>query len=138
MNTAYIHELLFAWWKREGRVLPWREKLSKKDAKATKVTQDIAVVRERAFTSYFATLTQRDPYRVVVAELMLQQTQVDRVLPKYEAWLKKWPTLADLAKATLADVLIFWQGLGYNRRARFLWLLAAEITERRHGVWPQT
>ncbi len=69
---------------------------------------------------------------------MLQQTQVDRVLPKYLGWMGKWPTIQDLAKAQLAEVIIFWQGLGYNRRARFLWLLAKEIVEHRRGEWPRS
>lgn len=88
-------------------------------------------VRESTFDSYFSTETFRDPYRVVVAEVMLQQTQVDRVKVKYEEWMKKWPTIEDLAKATLSEVIIEWKGLGYNRRARFLWLLAGEIVKRK-------
>ena len=59
----------------------------------------------------------RDPYHILLSEIMLQQTQVVRVIPKYEAWLKKWPTIKDLARATTADVLTMWSGLGYNRRA---------------------
>jgi endonuclease III len=59
----------------------------------------------------------RDPYAVLVSEVMLQQTQVDRVIERWTAWLKRWPTAADLAAATRADVIAAWQGLGYNRRA---------------------
>lgn len=59
----------------------------------------------------------RDPYAVFVSEVMLQQTQVDRVLPYYEAWLERWPTVASLARAAVADVIRAWGGLGYNRRA---------------------
>jgi A/G-specific adenine glycosylase len=65
-----------------------------------------------------------DPYRVLVAEVMLQQTQVDRVIPKYEAFLSRFPTLDALGKAELGEVLQVWQGLGYNRRAKMLWELA--------------
>jgi A/G-specific adenine glycosylase len=61
-----------------------------------------------------------NPYHIWVSELMLQQTQVIRVLPKYEAFIKRFPTLAILAKAPLKDVLYYWQGLGYNRRALYL------------------
>jgi A/G-specific adenine glycosylase len=61
-----------------------------------------------------------DPYRILVSEIMLQQTQVPRVIPKYEAFLKQFPTLKSLAVAPLADVLIAWSGLGYNRRAKYL------------------
>jgi A/G-specific adenine glycosylase len=128
-----IHQKLFDWWQQEGRILPWRQRSE------AVLTDELAHgVRETAFQSYFAGHLLRDPYRVVVAELMLQQTQVDRVFPKYQAWMKNWPTLANLAQASMAEVLIFWQGLGYNRRARFLWLLAKEITEKRSGRWPET
>ncbi|MBA4179269.1 MAG: A/G-specific adenine glycosylase [Anaerolinea sp.] len=59
----------------------------------------------------------REPYAVLVSEVMLQQTQVDRVLLRYQAWLQRWPTAAALAGASLADVIREWGGLGYNRRA---------------------
>jgi A/G-specific adenine glycosylase len=59
----------------------------------------------------------RDPYAILVSEVMLQQTQVARVVPRYLAWLERWPTAADLAAARVADVLAEWVGLGYNRRA---------------------
>lgn len=62
----------------------------------------------------------RDPYVVMVSELMLQQTQVDRVIPKYLSFLRRFPTAQSLAHARLADVLSEWQGLGYNRRALYL------------------
>jgi A/G-specific adenine glycosylase len=84
----------------------------------------------------YHTSRQRDPYQVVVSEIMLQQTQVDRVIPKYLAWMQRWPRVEDLAHATLADVLRMWAGLGYNRRAKHLWLLAKEITDHYQGVWP--
>jgi A/G-specific adenine glycosylase len=61
-----------------------------------------------------------DPYHILVSELMLQQTQTARVIPKYEAFLKAFPTTEKLARASLSEVLTLWQGLGYNRRARFL------------------
>lgn len=62
----------------------------------------------------------RDPYAILVSEIMLQQTQVSRVLPRYEAWLRVYPRLEDLAAAPLQAVLLIWQGLGYNNRARRL------------------
>jgi A/G-specific adenine glycosylase len=62
----------------------------------------------------------RDPYAVLVSEIMLQQTQVSRVIPKYHAWLQAYPRLEDLAAAPLEAVLRSWQGLGYNTRARRL------------------
>lgn len=70
---------------------------------------------------------QLDPYRIMVSELMLQQTQVSRVIPKYHAFLQTFPTLKALASASLGDVLRLWQGLGYNRRAKFLWQAAQAI-----------
>jgi A/G-specific adenine glycosylase len=61
-----------------------------------------------------------DPYWVLVSELMLQQTQVDRVIPKFNEFMTTFPTIKDLARASLGDVLKLWSGLGYNRRAKFL------------------
>jgi A/G-specific adenine glycosylase len=74
-----------------------------------------------------------DPYSVLVSELMLQQTQVSRVIPRYEAWLERWPTAPALAAAPCEDVLAAWVGLGYNRRALALWE-AARIVAR--DGWP--
>jgi A/G-specific adenine glycosylase len=68
-----------------------------------------------------------DPYKIMVSELMLQQTQVNRVTSKYTSFLKDFPTLSALATAELGDVLRAWQGLGYNRRAKFLWQAAQKI-----------
>src|ERR671918_1777116 len=59
----------------------------------------------------------RDPYAILVSEVMLQQTQVERVLPHWLAWLERWPTVEALAAASAADAIRAWQGLGYNRRA---------------------
>src|SRR5712691_545342 len=59
----------------------------------------------------------RDPYAILVSEVMLQQTQVERVVPRYSRWLERWPTVDALAAASPADVIRAWQGLGYNRRA---------------------
>ena len=59
----------------------------------------------------------RDPYAILVSEVMLQQTQVERVVPRWLAWLERWPTVHALANAPPADVIVAWQGLGYNRRA---------------------
>jgi len=75
----------------------------------------------------------RDPYAILVSEVMLQQTQVDRVIPRYLEWLERWPTVTALAEASAADVIRAWQGLGYNRRA--LALHRASQAVARHG-WP--
>jgi A/G-specific adenine glycosylase len=61
-----------------------------------------------------------DPYRILVSEMMLQQTQVQRVIPKYEEFIERYPTVRSLAKAPLSEVLAAWSGLGYNRRAKYL------------------
>jgi A/G-specific adenine glycosylase len=76
------------------------------------------------------------PYFVLVSELMLQQTQVARVIPKFEAFINAFPSEKELAVASLADVLIHWQGLGYNRRAKFLHEAAKAIVVR--GTFPDT
>lgn len=76
------------------------------------------------------------PYYVLVSELMLQQTQVDRVIPKFEAFVVRFPDEQHLASAPLADVLALWNGLGYNRRARFLHEAAKKITQDYAGVFP--
>ena len=76
----------------------------------------------------------KDPYAILVSEVMLQQTQVVRVIPRYEAWLERWPTAAALAAAPVADVLREWVGLGYNRRA--LRLREACVIVAEHG-WPE-
>lgn len=78
-----------------------------------------------------------DPYRVMVSELMLQQTQVLRVIPKYEAFLKKFPTIQTLAREEQGSVLMLWQGLGYNRRAKHLHAAARAIVDHHHGVFPR-
>lgn len=62
----------------------------------------------------------KDPYKIWVSEIMLQQTQVDTVIPYYDRWLKRFPTIESLAKASLSDVMKLWAGLGYYRRARML------------------
>jgi A/G-specific adenine glycosylase len=77
----------------------------------------------------------RDPYAVLVSEVMLQQTQVERVLPYYSAWIERWPDFAALASAPASEVIRAWRGLGYNRRALNLHRLAVEVTEH-GGVLP--
>jgi len=96
-----MDEALSAWFRENGRDLPWRR--------------------------------TRDPYAVLVSELMLQQTQVERVIPRWLAWLERWPTVSALAAASPADAIREWQGLGYNRRALALHRTACMVAE--HG-WP--
>ena len=75
----------------------------------------------------------RDPYAILVSEVMSQQTQVERVVPRWRRWLERWPTAEALAGAGVADVIREWQGLGYNRRAVALPRAAQHVAE--HG-WP--
>ena len=77
-----------------------------------------------------------DPYHVWISEIMLQQTQVPRVLEKYVQFMELFPTVQKLSKAPLGDVLRAWQGLGYNRRAKMLHACAQEIVRMQNGVFP--
>ncbi|MGH6891530.1 MAG: A/G-specific adenine glycosylase [Dongiaceae bacterium] len=101
---------LLAWYDRHARRLPWR---SRPGAAA-------------------------DPYHVWLSEIMLQQTTVPAVKPYYETFLKRWPTIGNLAEADLNDVLAAWAGLGYYARARNLHKCAAIVTERYGGRFPDT
>jgi A/G-specific adenine glycosylase len=100
-TIASVEELLLAWFRREGRDLPWRK--------------------------------TNDPYAILVSEVMLQQTQVERVVPRYVAWLERWPAVAWLAAASRGDVILAWQGLGYNRRAVALHAAAQRVAA---DGWP--
>lgn len=79
-----------------------------------------------------------DPYAILVSEIMLQQTQVDRVLPKYQLFLTTFPTLTDLAQASTADVISAWVPLGYNRRAVNLQSIARQVIADYDGRIPDT
>lgn len=96
-----MEERLLAWYRANGRDLPWRR--------------------------------TRDPYAILVSEVMAQQTQVDRVVPRWERWLERWPTVDSLAAASAADVIREWQGLGYNRRALALHRAAQQVAAQ---GWP--
>jgi len=78
----------------------------------------------------------RDPYRTVVSEFMLAQTQVERVVPKFEAFVERFPNFRALAESSRADVLREWRGLGYNSRAVRLHRLAQAVLQRHGGVLP--
>jgi len=75
----------------------------------------------------------RDPYAILVSEVMAQQTQLERVLPRWERWMERWPTVESLAAAPPAEVIREWQGLGYNRRALAIHEAARQVAD--HG-WP--
>jgi A/G-specific adenine glycosylase len=107
------------------------------------IAMNLAELRRRVTSWYRASARDlpwrrtRSPYAVLVSELMLQQTQVDRVVPKYRAFLRRFPTFRALASSTLADVLRAWSGLGYNGRARRLWECARIVVEERGGRLPR-
>ena len=110
-NIAEFHETVWEYYHQSGRQLPWR--LPEQDG---------------GF----------DPYKILVSEIMLQQTQAARVIPKYESFISRFPDVTVLAKVPLADVLTEWSGLGYNRRAKFLWQSAQVIQADHSGVFPRT
>ncbi|MEK7533227.1 MAG: hypothetical protein AAB542_02225 [Patescibacteria group bacterium] len=80
----------------------------------------------------------RDPYRILVSEVMLQQTQVSRVLPKYNEFLAAFPDVFALANASTGDVLRIWKGMGYNRRALYLKRAAEAVVAAYHGKFPDS
>lgn len=78
-----------------------------------------------------------DPYLILISEVMLQQTQVFRVIPKYREFIAMYPTVKDLSKASTADVLRIWKGMGYNRRALYLKQTAQTIVSQYNGIVPK-
>lgn len=104
--------------------------------------RDVRAFRRKIFSFYrthrrdlpFRNTTE--PYEITVSELMLQQTQVERVVEKYLAWVERWPDWHSLAAADRKSVLAAWQGLGYNRRAVFLHTMARTIVTDYSGVMP--
>ena len=76
----------------------------------------------------------RDPYAILVSEVMLQQTQVERVIPRFTRFMERWPSVESLAAANAGEVIVEWQGLGYNRRALNLHRAACAVAQ--HG-WPE-
>jgi A/G-specific adenine glycosylase len=110
VTPALFATLLLAWYDKHGRELPWRAKgRFAKDRRA------------------------RNPYAILLSEMMLQQTQVPRVLIKWEEWLSRFPTAADVAKASVRDVLLQWEGMGYNNRALRLKACCEQVSEQ---GWP--
>ncbi len=101
--TSFQKEIL-DWYKKNKRDLPWRHPSVK-----------------------LQNSKERDPYKILVSEVMSQQTQIARVIPKYLAWMERFPTIQDVAEAPTSEILRYWNGLGYNRRALYLQRLAKEI-----------
>ncbi len=79
-----------------------------------------------------------DDYKIFVSEIMLQQTQASRVIPKYEEWIEQFPSFTDLKQAARKEVLSAWQGLGYNRRAVYLHQSAGQIVDEHNSKLPNT
>jgi len=106
--------------------------------------ETIGAFQKQIYSRYHSTprpmpwRTTGDPYHILTAEIMLQQTRVERVTIKYAEFLSAFPTLTALAAAPLTDVLLVWQGLGYNRRALALKRCAEEIISRYGGQFPRT
>lgn len=111
-----FQQTILTWYKKNKRDLPWRDVPLTTDSRSG------------------ASLS--DPYKILVSEVMSQQTQLSRVIPKYEAWMQAFPDVQSLAKASTRDVLAHWSGLGYNRRALYLKKCAEELVKR--ATWPQT
>jgi len=113
------------------------------DASGTLTAETVGAFQQQIYSRYHSTprpmpwRSTRDPYHILTAEVMLQQTQVERVKIKYAEFLSAFPTLAALASAPLADILRIWQGLGYNRRAIALKRCAEEIISRFGGQFPR-
>lgn len=99
-----------------------------------------ALVWEKGQELYRDMAWRRDtrPYYVLVSEIMLQQTQVSRVETKFQEFIEQFPSVEALAGASLGDVLQVWNGLGYNRRAKFLWQAAQAIVNDHNGTFPAT
>ena len=100
----------------------------------------LELLRDKSSELYRDMPWRRDtrPYYVLVSELMLQQTQVDRVVPKFEAFIARFPDETILAEASLSEVLALWNGLGYNRRAKYLHMAAKMIVNEFMGNFPDT
>lgn len=111
--TAFQNKIL-TWYEEHQRDLPWRSLVLDPHTKS------------------------RDPYKILLSEIMAQQTQISRVIPKYKAWLDAFPTIQDLAKAPVSEVLKHWSGLGYNRRALNLKKTAQVIVGQYGGKFPTT
>lgn len=109
-----------------------------------KKNEQIRQIRRRIFLWYnthrrdLPWRRTRNPYSILVSEIMLQQTQVDRVIPKYRAFLRAFPTVQKLAQAKTSAVIRAWKGLGYNRRALYLQRAAQAVVSEFGGIFPQS
>ncbi|MBN1193786.1 MAG: A/G-specific adenine glycosylase [Methanomicrobiaceae archaeon] len=103
---------------------------------AIRLFRDLVLSRYREGARTLPWRQTTDPYRILVSEIMLQQTPVGRVIPKYHAFIERFPDFVALARAPLRDVLAAWQGLGYNRRAIALHRTAERVTDEFGGIFP--
>lgn len=128
-----LADTLLKWFDKHARDLPWRYAVSPSDKRA--LLKAMEVYRDRLPEDISLSI-RRDPYTVIVSEFMLQQTQVTTVIPYYERFLEAFPTIQALSKANETDVLKFWEGLGYYRRARYLSAFAKQVATEYDGVIP--
>ncbi|GAB6880403.1 A/G-specific adenine glycosylase [Halorubrum gandharaense] len=125
---------------------PAEPRASLEDGDAPALPADLDAVREALVEWYevdhrdFPWRRTEDPYEILVSEVMSQQTQLDRVVPAWEAFCEKWPTTADLAAAERGDVVAFWSShsLGYNNRAKYLHEAATQVETEYDGDFPET
>lgn len=108
--------------------------MTKKETKFIETVRNFYATKGRNHLPWRKTT---DAYKILVSELMLQQTQVDRVILKYRSFIKHWPNIISLSKARLGEVLKEWQGLGYNRRAKYLHECAKEVAKNYGGQLPK-
>ena len=78
-----------------------------------------------------------DPYKIWISEIMLQQTQTTRVIPKYEEWMNSFPTVEDVQEASFSTILDYWDGLGFNNRAKWIYQATEKVVEEYEGVLPE-
>lgn len=115
MNPVQFQRIVYLFYKKNKRDFPWRFPV-------LKLRKDKTL----------------DPYKIMVSEIMLQQTQVERVIPKYKLFVKKFPTVKKLAHASNVETLKLWSGLGYNRRALNLKKACEIVATRYKGVFPKS
>ena len=121
------------------------ESLTDIDLSGFVIEEEDAIALRQALLSWYRTQGRdlpwrrsRNPYKIWVSEIMLQQTQVKTVIPYYERWLEAFPTVQDLAAASQQSVLKLWEGLGYYARARNLHAAAQQVVNEFNGAFPQT
>lgn len=113
-HISQFQEKILTWYSHNKRDLPWRPPSLKLRKDGT-----------------------RDPYKILVSEVMSQQTQLSRVIPKYEAWMVRFPTISELAATPVSEVLRLWSGLGYNRRALNFQKASQVIVNDYQGEFPR-